>query len=90
MKRDKDLILKILRWAEGEQKPKGSALSVPDFRGYDTDYVYEHVRLCVEAGYLAPGRTAVNSPDFTKVRRITWLGHEHLDANRGKTLTCPE
>lgn len=89
MKRDKKLILEILLFAEQYRKPEGNALVSPELNGYEPEYVREHVILCEEAGFLESTRDRQNRPGGG-IARITWRGHEYLDANRGRVRTCPE
>ena len=78
MKRDKDLILKILRWVRDTADGR-KALDAPDCNGHDRAVVRYHVRLCHEAGFIdsvVPG-----DGEDIRIRALTWTGHEHLDAN---------
>lgn len=83
MKRDLDLILHVLRTVEKYRKPEGNMIVMPDIPGYEPEYVREHVKLCGEAGLLDLGLQGA-------IRRITWNGHDYLDANRDKTLSFPQ
>ena len=82
MKRDFDLIRKLLFWFE--EKPGPEVVSVPAIDGYDELTVKYHLLLLAQAGFLD------NEPELTAQGRIvqvhpfnlTWQGHEFLDAIR--------
>ena len=50
MKRNLHLILRIMRWAQQQSKPKGKVLQPPDFHGHDPESVKEHIRLWYRSG----------------------------------------
>jgi len=81
MKRDMELIrLELLR-VEGEQP-------VPDFGDYTEEQQVYHMALCIEAG-LADGVVQTDGngyPSGTVAIRLTWKGHEFLDAARNDTI----
>ena len=81
MKRDMDLVrLQLLR-VEGEEP-------VPELDGYTEERRVYHMALCIEAG-LVDGvvRTDGNGyPNGAVAIRLTWKGHEFLDAARNDTI----
>ena len=79
MKRDLNLILRILRHVETDGQP-GKVLQPPDFQGIDQATVRYHVRLCSDAGFLKLRQTQMGELD--DIRELTWAGHEYLDASR--------
>lgn len=84
MKRDIDLIRKILLEVEKKDSPTGWATI--HFDGYSSEEVSYHVRLLAEAGYLeAINLTSKSRFDWHPVN-LTWSGHEFLDAARDSTL----
>jgi hypothetical protein len=85
MKRDMDLIRKILLKQEGEE-----AVNLSE---YTQDQINYHIVLLIEVGFL-DGKIMYSSrgrqfggkiPDKTYVTRITWAGHEFLDQARNNT-----
>src|SRR5579859_276212 len=81
MKRDMELIRLQLMEVEGED-PK------PDLSKYTEDQRVYHMTLLIEAG-LVDGSVINNSegyPAGTAAIRLTWDGHEFLDASRTDTV----
>ena len=79
MKRDKKLILKILRYVRDnadDQQP----LDAPDCNGHDSATVRYHVILCIQAGFLTEFVPRTQS-GVIRIRSVTWQGHEYLEAN---------
>jgi hypothetical protein len=81
MKRDMDLIrLQLLR-VEGEQP-------VPELDSYTEEQKVYHMALCIEAE-LVEGvirKNEVGYPNGARAIRLTWRGHEFLDAARNNTV----
>src|SRR5213594_1007924 len=81
MKRDMDLIrLQLLR-VEGEQP-------VPELEQYTERQKTYQMALCIEAG-LVHGiirNSPTGYPNGTVAIRLTWAGHEFLDAARNETI----
>jgi hypothetical protein len=84
MKRDMDLIRKILLAVELIESPRGAGpLRFDDYDDVDVSY---HVMLLHEAG-LIRARDDSGHGDFVwDPIRLTWAGHEFLDAARSETL----
>jgi len=81
MKRDMNLIRLLLLETEGED-PK------PDLSAYTEDQRVYHSALLIEAG-LIDGSIVKNFEGLaaTTIRlRLTWAGHEFLDAARNDTI----
>lgn len=81
MKRDMELIRRLLMSVEGEEP-------TPDLTGYTEEQRVYHMALLIEAGLL-DGTVRTNSigyPDGYRVRKLTWAGHEFLDAARDDTI----
>jgi hypothetical protein len=81
MKRDMDLIRLQLMRVEGEEPE-------PDLAAYSEDQKIYHMALLIEGG-LVDGliRTDGNGyPSGTVAIRLTWSGHEFLDAARNDTI----
>ena len=83
MKRDMDLIRKILLRIEAHPKPFSwdVPLDIPD---YPENEVYYHVKLLEKAGLIeAHIKVALNgSVGYCMVNSLTWEGHEFLEASR--------
>lgn len=79
MRRDYALICKILEYVEREQI--NGPVAAPSFEGYTPTQVHNHIKLCVEAGYIeAPGAGIYDGGiRYNQIDRLTWLGHEALD-----------
>ena len=81
MKRDMDLIrLQLLR-VEDDGKP-------PDLATYTEEQKIYHMALCIEAG-LVDGvvrKNEIGEPNGAVAIRLTWKGHEFLDAARNDTI----
>lgn len=81
MKRDMNLIRLLLLQTEGEE-PK------PDLSAYTNDQRIYHSALLIEAG-LVDGEIIKNGtgyPATTIILRLSWAGHEFLDAARSDTI----
>ena len=81
MKRDMNLIRLLLLETEGEG-------SKPDVSPYSEDQIVYHSALLIEAG-LVHGEIILDGsgqPAGTNILRLTWAGHEFLDAARNDTI----
>jgi hypothetical protein len=81
MKRDMELIRVSLLEVEREEP-------APDLSGYTQDQKVYHMALCIEAG-LVDGEIVKDGngyPAATAAVRLTWKGHEFLDAARNDTI----
>jgi hypothetical protein len=85
MKRDMDLVRKIMLAIEASERPLDSTLV--RISGYPSDSITEHMRLLNEAG-LIEGISAYSVEHRLKwiELRLTWSGHDFLDAARNETL----
>lgn len=80
MKRDMDLIRQIL--IHIEELPQAALQNVPDFEGYTTARVIEHVRLLIDAGLItAIDASTLSGPDYINIK-MTWHGHEFINTIR--------
>lgn len=90
MKRDMDLVRRLMLAAEGQ--PAGEHFFARDIMQADDDgaVIAEHVHLLFDAGYLTgdPDRTIaiLPHPGRVLITGITWRGHEFLDAVRDDTV----
>ena len=87
MKRDMDLVRKILQHVEGSEDGNIN-LDIPD---YSQDKISLHVELMKEAGLIeASIHRNSDGPEHKivacVVRRLTWNGHEFLEAARNDTF----
>jgi hypothetical protein len=80
MKRNMDLIRLLLLQLEGEEKPI--------LADYTKEQILYHKRLLIEAG-LAHGKIMEDGegkPAAVAITRLSWEGHEFLDAARNQSL----
>jgi len=85
MKRDADLIRDILLAVE--EKPAGHSLSTLELPGYDNLTIGEHVELLVDAGLIEANIEKTYGPEYAIViKRLTWDGHELLQASKDNTI----
>jgi DNA-binding transcriptional ArsR family regulator len=84
LKRDLDLVRRILLRIEESADGAGSSTFV-DFteEGYELPSVYYHVRLLNDAGLIEADELV---PGQWWPERMTWAGHEFLDAARSDEL----
>jgi len=80
MKRDMDLLRSLLLKVE-EQPPFGP-FTTPEVPGHSEDELYYHAKLAEDAGFVE----ADFMMDGFIVTRLTYAGHEFLDAAREETL----
>ena len=76
-----DLIWLLLRSLESEMEP-------PELKNYDQKVVASHAALLIEQG-LAEGaiaRHGFNEIMRADLDRLTWAGHDFLDASRDDTI----
>jgi hypothetical protein len=81
MRRDMDLIRKIMLQIESD----GNVLLI---EGYKKDLILKHLELLEEAGLIKAYfiRTEEVGIVSAQGERLTWYGHEFLDAARNDTL----
>lgn len=87
MRRDMDLVRRILLKAEESTEEQGRAGWLK-LDGYDQMTVARHVQLLKEAG-LAEAHVLTGdgvAPQAALVFRLTWEGHDFLDAVRNDTV----
>lgn len=88
MKRDMDLVREILRQIEATESGKKVNLDIPN---YDEDEISLHVELLIERG-LIEGKAKASSDGSAHrilaywITRMTWEGHDFLDAARNDTI----
>jgi len=78
MRRDMDLIRAVLFKTEALPDANGHSISVD---GHDSEEVCEHLKLAQEAG-LVEARFLRGEAATCVALRLTWEGHEFLDAAR--------
>jgi DNA-binding transcriptional ArsR family regulator len=85
MKRDMDLVRKIMLAVEASERPLDSSLI--RIAGYTPETITEHMRLLNEAG-LIEGISAYSVEHRLKwiELRLTWNGHDFLDAARNENV----
>lgn len=87
MKRDLDLIRRILKDVEG--MPAGKPLGNITYPGYSKEIIHEHIDLLDQAKFIEVATfkagTAKNIIKY-QINRLTWLGHEFLDAAKDDSI----
>ena len=83
MKRDMDLVRKIL--FEIESRPDTGVCFEVQVSGVPQAAVFYHVRLMAEAGLIEAMNLTTDDLRWEAVR-LTWQGHEFLDAARDDTV----
>lgn len=84
MKRDMDLARKILLAVEEKGGTRGGLdLDIP---GHAKDEVSYHVQLLAEAGLLEAQDLSTMHGFEVRPKRLTWNGHEFLEAARNDTV----
>ncbi len=90
MKRDMDLVLKILEFFE--ERDEVSLVETVRIPGYDDLVVAYHCCRMTEAGLLDAERITSRTTKSRLVRvlpcGLSWRGHEFLDAMRSKTVAA--
>ena len=86
MKRDMDLVRRILLELEGHQE--GYAPSELQIQGYSQEQIGFHVLLMGEAGLLVAhdGTCFGSTSPMGIASRLTWEGYEFLDAARSDSI----
>jgi hypothetical protein len=84
MKRDFELVRIILRDMEGAEPMQTYQGFTYD--GYEKFVVYEHIELLIEAGLLAGEVHRHSSGGIPVVTRLTWAGHDFLDAMKDEGI----
>lgn len=84
MKRNIDLVRKILLEIEKKEKPEGWLnIEFSDFSDAEISY---HVKILTEAGFIE-SRNHTTKDGFNWVPvNLTWEGHEFLDASRNENI----
>jgi hypothetical protein len=84
MKRDLDLVRKILFETERKPSPRGLVnLQIP---GYSEEEVSYHVKLLADAGLIEAQDLSTMHGFSWQPKALTWEGHEFLDAARNDTV----
>jgi hypothetical protein len=84
MKRDLDLIRRILFQVEEKGQVRGNVtLEIP---GWTPEEISHHVWLLQDAGLLEATDLSNMRTFDVRPRKLTWAGHEFLDAARNDTV----
>ena len=86
MKRDMDLVYRILDYIERHHKGEAAIPFDPLIEDQSVSVMRYHVTLCVDAGYITGGvaRHNPNSDQLSIHGHLTWKGHDALDEMRQK------
>lgn len=83
MKRDMDLARKILLAIEDAPYQGKAGFSVPQVDGYTSEEIDYNVLQLKDAGFIeAHSKTRIDRTVVLTIERLTWGGHEFLDAAR--------
>jgi len=85
MKRDMDLIKEILQKLE-DQETFGGDLGAKSFQSHPPEYVSYHIAIMKDAGLIEAKETKKGSNRKFVARRLTWQGHDFLDAAKNETI----
>jgi hypothetical protein len=85
MKRDMDLARKILLDVEQCEETDGFGHFKPSYDGHSLQEVFYHIKLLDEAGLIEVLDLRELSNPRQWPTRLTWAGHEFLDAARDDT-----
>lgn len=83
MKRDMDLFRKVL--LKEEEFPAYHIWSGNEIESYMPEQVGHHLELAMDAGFIIGKRVTDEGENFL-IERLTYAGHEFLDAARQDTL----
>ena len=85
MKRDMELIRKLLMMIE--DSPDAYAPEITEAEGYSSDMVDYHKALLVDAGLVvgSEGQMMGKQSPCVDLTRLSWAGHEFLDAAKEDT-----
>ncbi|BBM65278.1 hypothetical protein VA249_19240 [Vibrio alfacsensis] len=88
MKRDMELIRKLLMSIEELENPSSTAISID---GYEERVVNYHLYLLIQADLLNgnfdfEGGGNLSIPDYVRIYRVTWSGHEFIDNVRSEDV----
>ena len=85
MKRDMDLARNILQQVEAKDPGFSASWECPD--NHTEEEFYEHVKLLKDAGFLEADIQPTNLGTVIAIpKRLTWEGHEFLDAIKNDTV----
>ncbi|KZX59195.1 hypothetical protein A3709_16770 [Halioglobus sp. HI00S01] len=86
MKRDWDVIRELL--LATEQLPPDASISLSDYDPARQHDISHHVILMEEAGLIVAvlSRSLGSGPQNFLIRRLTWIGHDFLDAVRDDSI----
>ncbi|WP_447971379.1 DUF2513 domain-containing protein [Nitrospira sp. M1] len=84
MKRDMELVRKILLDVESLRSSETESYYTPKLDGYSEEEIHYHCALMEEAGLLDVKHRNIMGTKFPLCypKRLTWYGHEFLDAAR--------
>lgn len=83
MKRDMDCFRAVL--LKIEELPSNTILNGTEVEGYSAEQTAYHIKLAQDAGFIV-AKSLADEADIFMVERLTYAGHEFLDAARQDTL----
>ena len=86
MKRDMDLVRPILLRIEESNNDSRLGINDLEIPGYSSAEVSYHVMILNEAGLIETYHLSTMANDIWRPKRLTWSGHEFLDAARNDSI----
>jgi hypothetical protein len=83
MKRDMDCLRAVL--LKVEELPSHKIWNGTEVKGYSPEQTAYHIQLAQDAGFIV-AKSLVDDADIFMIERLTYAGHEFLDAAREDTL----
>ncbi|MBU7320526.1 DUF2513 domain-containing protein [Paenibacillus oleatilyticus] len=85
MKRDMELVIRILKVIEEYYTSRSISLSLED-EGYGDMIVQYHLRIMAEAGLIVIDDVPTLASGQYYINGMTWLGHDFLDSARNEKV----
>ena len=87
MKRDMDIVLMLLKHIESESESSPLRTTRIELPGCTADAVDYHANLLLDAELIAASPMDLDArPHALRIERLTWEGHEFLDAASNDTV----
>jgi hypothetical protein len=84
LKRDLNLVRKILLEIEKKEEPMGWI--IPEIEVYSKSEICYHIKILAEADYIDACDNSTPTSFEWAAKNLTWEGHEFLDASRNETI----
>jgi len=84
MKRDMELVRKILLYLEEDDEP--SKWKTITIKGYGANNISHHLKILYEAGLIEAKNISTKDINIWQAKSLTWDGHELLDSIKNHTV----